>query len=143
MQNINSTAELREAIMLLEIKQLEEARKVKEEFHLLYESLKPINLIKDSIHNLITMPEIKGNILNLSLGQATGFLTKSAFLRGSSNPIKRLLGNVLQFGVGNYVARHPEGIKSAILSGIQSVVHKITERNSRKQSKERLYYDIE
>ena len=143
MQHIKSTESLREAILLLEIKQLEEARKVREDFHLLYESLRPINLIKNTINNAIAMPGLKGNLLNLTLGHATGFLSKKAFVRGSGNPVKRILGAALQFGISNYISKHPEGIKSAIMNGVQGIIHKITDRNSHKNAQDKLYYDIE
>ena len=143
MQHINSTQELKEAILLLEIKQLEEARKVRDDFHQLYESLRPINLIKNTINSAIALPELKGNLLNLTLGHAAGFLGKKAFVRGSGNPIKNLLGVVLQFGLGNYVAKHPDGIKSTIMNGLQGVIHKITDRNSQKRAQDKLYYDVE
>jgi hypothetical protein len=143
MQQINSTQELKEAILLLEIKQLEEARKIRDEFHHLYESLRPINLLKNSINSAIALPELKGNLLNLTLGHAAGFIGKKAFVRGSGNPVKNLLGNVLQFGLGNYIAKHPAGVKSAIMNGLQGVIHKITDRNSQKNAQDKLYYDVE
>ncbi len=143
MQKINSTTTLKEAILLLEIKQLEEAQKVKEEFHLLYESLRPINLIKDTFNKAIAIPELKGNVLNLTLGHATGFLSKKLFVRGSGNPIKRMLGAALQFGVSNYISKHPEGMKTAVMNGVQNIIHKIKDRNSQKHTQDKLYYDIE
>jgi hypothetical protein len=129
--------------LLLEIKQLEEARKVKEEFHILYESLRPINIIKGTINDAIGMPAQKGNFINLVLGNAAGFLGKTAFVRGSGSPVKKLLGTALQFGLGNFVAKHPEGIKSAVMSGIQGIIHKIKDRNPKKDGGDKLYSDIE
>jgi len=45
---INSATDLRAAILQLETRQAAEEKLLKENFHLAYESIKPINLIKNT-----------------------------------------------------------------------------------------------
>lgn len=111
MQEINSELELRNAIIQLEAKQVIEGKKLKEQFHLTYDSLKPVNLIKNIINETVNSPEIKNNLLNTSVGIGTGYLTKILFESVSVNPVKKILGSVLMFGISNLVTNNPETIK--------------------------------
>ena len=45
------------------------------------------------------------------MGLATGYLSKKVIVGGSSNVLRKILGTVLQFGVANAVAKHPEAIR--------------------------------
>ena len=124
MRKITSTTELREAIFLLETKQANEARLLKEQFMITYESLKPVNLIKNSINELITSPQLKGNILNTTIGLAAGYLSKRVAVGSTHNPLKQLLGTFLQFGVTNIVSKNTDGIKSTVMSLISNFLNK-------------------
>ena len=112
MQKINSSAGLREAILLLESQQAEEGRAMKACFHLTYESVKPINLIKSTFREVAESPDISSNIISTVAGLATGYLSKTLVVGASNNPWKKLLGTVLMFSVTNLIAKHPEAIKS-------------------------------
>ena len=112
MQNITSTAGLKNAIQLLEVDQGIKGQLLKDQFYLTYESLKPVNLIKNALHDISSSPILIDNILSTSMGIASGFLTNRIFVGASGSLIRKLLGSVLQFGVTNVVAQHPETIKS-------------------------------
>ena len=124
MRKITSTTELREAIFLLETKQANEARLLKEQFMITYESFKPVNLIKNSINELITSPQLKGNILNTTIGLAAGYLSKRVAVGSTHNPLKQLLGTFLKFGVTNIVSKNTDGIKSTVMSLISNFLNK-------------------
>ena len=72
----NESVALNEMIDLLQSKQAGELALLKEQFYCTYESLKPINLIKNTIHELTESPDIKTNLLNSAIGLTTGFLSK-------------------------------------------------------------------
>lgn len=112
MTKINTVQELRETISLLEIKQSHELDLLKEQFKVTYESLKPVNLIGNTIKELTTQTNLKGHLLNSALGLAAGYLTKKATIGNTHNPIKQLLGTFLQMGVTNLVAKNGDSIKS-------------------------------
>lgn len=124
MRKINSTTELREAIFLLELRKANEARLLKEQFMITYESFKPVNLIKNSIGELIKSPQLKENILNTTIGLAAGYLSKKVVVGSTHNPLKQLLGTFLQMGVTNIVSKNTDGIKSAVMSLITNFLSK-------------------
>jgi hypothetical protein len=115
MEKIKSIKELREAIVQLENKQLEDKRLLKEQFMVTYESMKPVNLIKSTIKYLITSPDLRNDFLSTALGLVVGYLSKKATFGSSHNSLKRLLGTFLQLGVSNVVTKNAVGIKSKLV----------------------------
>ena len=105
MKKINQTEILKETILLMKMKQADELVQLKDQYHYTLESLKPLNLIKKAFGLVATSPEIKGNILSNVIGITTGYLTKKVLLGGTHNPIKRILGTVLQFAITNIVTK--------------------------------------
>lgn len=112
MQKINSATGLREAILQLEIAHAEEGRLLKEQFNLAYESVKPINLIKNTFREVVASPGLIENILNTSVGLVAGYLSRLLFVNVSHSPLRKMLGIALQFGVTKLVAKNPEGVRS-------------------------------
>lgn len=60
---------------------------------------------------MATTSEFKGNILSNVIGITTGYLTKKVLLGSTHNPIKRILGTLLQFVITNVVTKHSEKVK--------------------------------
>jgi hypothetical protein len=112
MQTITSTVALKNAIKLLEAEHAVKGQLLKEQFYMTYESLKPVNLIRNTLHDISSSPYLIDNILGTSIGIASGFLTNKIFVGRSGSIIRNLLGTILQFGVTNVVAQHPVVIKS-------------------------------
>jgi hypothetical protein len=112
MQNITSVVELKNAIGLLEVERDTRGELLKEQFYHAYESLKPVNLLKNTLHDISSSPFLIDNILSTAMGIASGFLTNKIFVGKSGNVVRNLLGSILQFGVTNVVAQHPDSIKS-------------------------------
>ena len=124
MKKITSIAELRESILLLEMKQAYEGRLLKEQFKTTYESLKPANLIHNSLRKFTTSPDFKGNLLNATLSLAAGYLSKKAVIGATHNPLKQLLGTLLQMGVTGIVSKNADGIKSTAMDLISHFLNK-------------------
>ncbi len=112
MQNISSYSSLKNAILLLEVEQGVKAQLFKNQLRITYESLKPVNLIRKSLHDISSSPDLVDNILGVATGIASGFLTRKIFIGASGNIIRKILGTVLQFGVTNVVAKNPDTLKS-------------------------------
>lgn len=113
MKKINTTAELRAAIYLLEIKQAADAQLLKEQFKTSFESLRPANLIKHALKNIVNEPDLKSDLISTAIGLATGYLTKKVIIGATSNPIKMVLGTILQMGVTGLVSKNSDEIKTA------------------------------
>lgn len=112
MKNSNPISQLQEKILLLEEKQQNDKILLKEQFKLSYESLKPINLIKDTFNELTHLSGFDGDALDTSLGIAAGYLSKKVVIGSSKNPFKKILGSIVQAGVTNYVMNNTDQIKS-------------------------------
>ena len=112
MEKITSITELRKAILQLEMKQSEDKLLLKEELMIVYERMKPANVFKNSIKDLISSSDLINNLFNTSMGLAAGYLTKKAAVGSSHNPLKQIMGAFLQLGVSNVVTKNAGGIKS-------------------------------
>ena len=124
MENISCTADIKNAIQLLEAEHAVKEKLLKDQFHLTYESLKPVNLLKSSIKEISSSPYLIENIIGTATGLATGFISRKIVVGASGNLFRKLFGVILQFGVTNLVARHPDGIRSLTQSLFQHIFHK-------------------
>lgn len=112
MQNIKTETDLRDAIYLLEMKQTEQGKLLKEQFLVAYESVKPLNLIKSTFKEAVGSNDLKDNIINASVGMTAGIISKAVFQGVTSGPIKKVLGTALMFGIRAIVAKNPGAVKS-------------------------------
>lgn len=124
MQNINSAAELKDAIQLLEAEQSIKGQLLREQLFLTYEGLKPVNLLKNALKEISSTPYLIDNISGTAMGLLGGFLSKKIFVGVSGNLIRKLFGSVLQIGVTNLVAQNSETIKSVGQALIQHFFQK-------------------
>lgn len=118
---IVTKSDLQDAIRQLEVKRDEEARLLKIQFRATYESVKPINLIKSTFREVTSSSEMKDNVLGTTVGLAAGLLSKVLFVGFSANPLRRLAGSLLMFGVTNLVTRNGAntgGMVRKFLSGV-------------------------
>ena len=136
MNKINQTEALNKTIAALQEKKEIEFSLLKEQFQITYESLKPINLIKSTLANVASSPELKNNVLNNVIGLTTGYISKKVILGNTRNPIKILLGSLFQFAIANVVSKHTESLKST-----GEIILKRIFRN--KDKKEHGYIDFE
>jgi hypothetical protein len=118
MKKFNETATLKEAIVVLKLKQAEDLLQLKDQYYHTYESLKPINIIKKTFGQLATSAEFKENIFSNVIGITTGYLTKKVLLGSTHNPIKRILGTLLQFVITNVVTKHADRPKENELQNV-------------------------
>ena len=128
MQKINLDTGLRGAILQLEGRQADEGEMLKEEFQLVIQSIKPINLIRNSFREAAESKDLRDDIISTSVGLAAGYLSKKLFESVSHRPLKRLLGTALQFGITNVVAKNPEAVKSVGKWLINMIVYKFGRR---------------
>ena len=113
MKKITSVFELRVAIKLLEIKQANEARLLKEQFNTVYESLKPVNVLKNAFNSLTRMPDFREGIVNTTLGLTTSHFAKKIIVGSTGGPLKQFFGIMLQMGLANLISKNGDNIKSA------------------------------
>ena len=108
MKKKDEKAALQETIKMLEQRQAKELTLLKDQFYVTYESIKPINIFKKAVHDIIGSSEIKNDILSNVIGLATGFISKKIMVCSSKNPFKKIMGTILEYFVANFVTRKAE-----------------------------------
>ena len=111
MKNETATDILNRDILLLEQRRFEQFQDLKEQLHVTYESLKPINLIKNTFKDVTHSPDIKDGIGKAAIGMVSGYLLKRVVFGSSANPIKKLAGVAFQTLVTNVAAKNSDKIK--------------------------------
>lgn len=122
MKIINETDALDELIIATEQRRAHELVMLKEQFHIVYESLKPINLIKKAFHDMTASSDIKTSMVNSAIGLGTGILSKKLLVGNTHNPVKRMLGTVVEFAVANVVSKYTGGIAAIGVSLLKRLV---------------------
>ena len=112
MQKITSTASLKEAIQLLEAEKAANSKLLKEQFVNTYESFKPISLLRSTLHDISSSPNMVENILGTALGLGAGYLSRSILPGVTAMRFGKLLGPVLQLGVTNFVSKQSGNLRS-------------------------------
>ncbi len=112
MRNLNDTTALKEKIVFLQRKQAQELAELKTHLNSTYESVKPVNVIKNTLQEIAASPDIKDNVFNSIIGLTTGYISTKVLMGSSHNPVRRVLRVFLQYAITNIVAKHSEGIKA-------------------------------
>lgn len=103
MKTLNQKMQLATKIALLRSKQEKDFLNLKDQYNITIDSFKPINLIKDSIGDAITSPNLKANLIRGTVGFGINLLTKSFLNQQNHN--KTVLSRVLKFVVKNFIGR--------------------------------------
>lgn len=111
-QYITSTARLKETILLLESERNIQGHRLKDEFHQAYSSIKPVNLLKNTLNEVVSSPLLMDKVLATAIGLATGFITKKFIVGGSDNKYRKIIGTIFEFGVINIVAQRNVFLKT-------------------------------
>jgi hypothetical protein len=115
MKNKYTSESLKEAIMMLEIKQAEEGRQLKEQLVFAFNNLNPFNFIKKALGEISISPELKNSIIDSVVGVTAGFISKKMLVRSSSSKVLKLAGVLLQYGLTSIVTKNFESIKNTFL----------------------------
>ena len=112
MENLSASVTLKNAIQRLEVERAISGQLLKEQFYFTYENLKPVNILRNTVRDVITSPHLVDDILSMAVGLVTGFVSKKIVIGASGNLIRKLLGSITQLGITTVVSQHPETIKS-------------------------------
>ncbi len=112
MQKITNTAALKIAIQELENRRANDLILLKEEFLTTVEGLKPINIVKNSLKAVLESPELQTDAVNAALGLTTGYIAKKVLIGNTYNPLKNILGYIVEFAVADKTIHNAETIKS-------------------------------
>jgi hypothetical protein len=122
MKNQSASERLKLLIIEKEAQHIEEDKMLKEHFHAVYDSLKPINLIKNTLSEAITSPDIRNNLFNAAIGFGTGYIAKKLIIKRPDGLIENIEGNMLQLLVAAKVTDNADEIRSVI----KTIFYKLT-----------------
>jgi len=94
MKKILKAEELKNAILELEAKKIVSEEALKKQFHETVETLKPANIIKNTVSEVTASPQFKHNILNLVIGLGAGYLTRKVAVGRKAGLLARTVGTV-------------------------------------------------
>lgn len=124
MENQLPSVKLTNEINRLENELLIKGQLLKEQFDQTSLLFKPASLIKNTLKDITSSPFLIENILVSLLGLASGYITRKIVIGASSNIFRKLIGSIVQFGVTNIVAQHPEAVSSISHSIFQRITGK-------------------
>ncbi|MEI7660843.1 MAG: hypothetical protein WCK34_01535 [Bacteroidota bacterium] len=107
MRKIDSEASLREAILQLERRQEMEGAILKEQFLYTCESLKPLNMLKNTIMQASAVHGPGVRMVNTIAGLAAGYLSRILVKKITRSPFKTIFGNAAMLGIVNIVEKNP------------------------------------
>ena len=122
--DIHDSDSLKTAIAELKEKERREKQELVNNFHALKESLKPVNLIKSTFHNVTSTPGLGGKLFNTALSLGAGVLSKKLLIGGSNTIIKKVAGHAVKAGVAGIVASKANKIKYAGLNLLTKILGK-------------------
>ena len=119
-----ASEELKSAIALLELKRVGEGIAIKQQFSIVADSLKPVNLLKRSIHEITGSIDLKDQLIHTVAGLLAGYLTRKVVVRSSTNPFIRLAAVALQYGVTKYISNSSNTIGDKVLALFNRLTNK-------------------
>ena len=111
MIQITNATELTLAIQRLEQKKNTNGLLLKEDIQVTLNSMQPINVIKNTLHDFVTSKEIKTDLSNLVLGATTGIIIKNLIVGKSETPLSNITGILVEMVVTKNVSKYAEQIK--------------------------------
>lgn len=136
MARLSAAESLKESIRMLEFRQMEERDNFKKHFSLTYQSLNPINLLKNTLRDLGGSTELKNSFYETILPILTGFLTQRMMVRSKAGTFMKIIGAVLQYGLTSFVTKNSENIRLIVSSLIDKLVNPDTEEDDEEEKEE-------
>ena len=121
---IQNSDDLQVAIKQLEERNTAEKEELKNNFNAFTESLKPMNLIKSTLHNVTSSPGLAGNLLKATVGMGAGILSKKLLVGHSTGILQKLAGSAIKVGIAGLVSKKSEKIKYAGLKILTRILGK-------------------
>jgi len=106
-QVIKNSKDLKAAILELERKKTVQEEALLNELRTVSEGLKPLNVLKKAASS----PAVKKSLLDGAIGLGAGILSKNLIIGASGGFLKKIVGNILEFGVAALVAKNSDKIK--------------------------------
>lgn len=84
-------------INALQAQKVQDLAELKEQFELTYESIKPLNFIKNTLHQITSSSDIRSDLLHGAINITTALIGKNLIAGLAETPIKKMINGVLRF----------------------------------------------
>lgn len=125
---------LRERIKELELKQSEEGKVLKNQLKVSYEFFKPANILKSVIKDVVSSDSLKDDLINTAASYTSGLITKKLIVGNSQNPLLKILGLGIQFGITALVTKNYSAIKDVVTQYINAFIEKLHDQTAESQA---------
>ncbi|WP_156121584.1 hypothetical protein [Alistipes sp. ZOR0009] len=119
MNTPNPSMLLKQRIAELETQQKQEGKELKEQLIATYQSMRLVNVIKNSLREVVESQEIREDLLSLTIIQTQnwiGRLLQKMLNANEDTPIKTVIITLVQAGISNLIANGFERFKCYIES---------------------------
>jgi hypothetical protein len=124
MHKKDPSSSLKESIAKLEAQQAEEKRLLKEELSYAFEHLKPSNVIRNTVADLIATVHAKKNLLTTVMGAGAGYVA-SAIFGPKPTMLNRLGARFIQNAVTLAVTQNSQAITDVALNLVTTLRRKV------------------
>ncbi|KOY84453.1 hypothetical protein AD998_20875 [bacterium 336/3] len=108
MQKTSQTDDLHQKIATLESKQSAALSCVSLQTHQIYEDLKPINLIKNTLQEVSASAELKNLLLQKIIQNISAYLSEHMIEGKEGNPIRKVMGAIFQLEITTVTNKHAD-----------------------------------
>ena len=105
MQKIISESDLIDSIAQIEKILEEENSMLKAKIQVSLDSIRPFPIIRNTLRQLAASQEIKENIIKITAGLATVYISNRIFKSNSSHLFKNVLNSGLFYGITNFLTK--------------------------------------
>lgn len=108
------------------IEELEQKRslhrtEIKQQIDIIHASIQPVNLINNSLDQLIHSKQLKINLVDIAIGATSGLIAKKLIVRDSHSISKELLGDAVQLFVAKEATQHSDAIRKVGMNLIRNL----------------------
>jgi hypothetical protein len=136
---INNRAALAEAIQKMKTRRKVQEDNLVSQFHLTYERLQPVNLLKEGINRVVHTPGFSGNLVKTIAGFGMGVVTKKLFLGKPNTFVTKLLGTAVELTVTKTAVNNGDKIKAYAIAAYNNLFKKKNISNNNHVPKLRIF----
>jgi hypothetical protein len=108
----NSTDLLRRIIQEKEAELKAEGAELRTHFYATYESMKPANIIRNTIKDLFSTPDLSNDVVNSVIGVATGLVAREVVVGKSKGLLNKFVGMAVEMVVASNVIGNGDEIRA-------------------------------
>jgi hypothetical protein len=108
MQKTSQIDDLQEKIVALESKQSVALNCIILQTHQIYEDLKPINLIKNTLQKVNASAELKKLLLQKTIQHVSAYISEHIIEGKDGNPTRKVIGAIFQLEIATITNKHAD-----------------------------------